>query len=215
MHVSIDPATLEPKDRHKLSIGTIVPRPIAWVTTQDDRGRVNLAPFSYFMGCHSYVPSLAVSIGSRKDGTPKDTRANIARSGELVVNTVSEELGARMNASAAPFPPEVGEVEALGLKTLPSEAVSPPRIAESPIQIECSVLHELELGEPPRVSVLFVARVLRWHVREDLLLPDYKVDQEKLHALGRMGGRYYSRTRDPFEMVIPGWREAMEEGREA
>lgn len=211
MHRSIDPAALEPADRHKLSIGTVVPRPIAWITSQDESGRVNLAPFSYFMGCHSYLPAIAVSIGSRKDGTPKDTRANIARSGELVVNVVSEALGETMNASAAAFPSELGEIEALGIDTLPSEVVGPPRVAASPIQIECGLMHSIDLGEAPRVSTLFIARVLRYHVREDLLLEGYKIDQAGIEAIGRMGGRSYTRARDPFDMIIPSWQDALPE----
>ena len=206
---SFDPARLEPAERHKLSIGTIVPRPIAWTTSLDAQGRVNLAPFSYFMGCHSYMPALAISIGSRGD-RPKDSRANIAASGEFVVNLVTADLVERMNVSAADFPPEVSELELLGLATLPSEAVGPPRIAESPVQIECRVLHAIDLGEPPRLSTLFVAQVLRWHVREDLV-HDFKVDQAGLEAVARMGGPFYCRADDPFALSIPDWRAILPE----
>jgi len=208
MHTSINPAELTPAARHKLTIGTIVPRPIAWTTSVDTEGRVNLAPFSYFMGCHSYVPALAVSIGSR-EGRPKDTRANIEATGEFVVNLVTEELAERMVATAADFPPGVDELEAAGLTPLPSALVRPPRVAESPIQIECRVLHTLHLGEPPRVSALFVGQIVMWHIREDLVDADYKVDQAAIHAIGRMGGPMYARTRDPFMLQIPDWRTVL------
>lgn len=212
-HVAVDPATIGPAERHKLTIGTIVPRPIAWVTSLDGAGRVNLAPFSYFMGCHSYLPALAISIGSR-EGRPKDSRANIEATGELVVNLVNEALAERMNATAADFPPEVSELDVVGLTALPSTHVRPPRIAESPVSIECRVLHTLHLGEPPRVSALFVAQILMWHIREDLLSADYKVDQAGLQAIARMGGPLYCRARDPFVMRIPDWRDVLaEEGR--
>jgi len=208
MHIAINPADLEPAQRHKLTIGTIVPRPIAWTTSVDGDGNVNLAPFSYFMGCHSYVPALAVSIGSR-DGRAKDSRANIEASGELVVNLVTEDLAERMNITAADFPPGVNELEVAGLTALPSAIVKPPRVAESPVNIECRVLHTLHLGEPPRESALFVAQVVMWHIRDDLVDADYRVDQAALHAIARMGGPAYARTRDPFVMHIPDWREVL------
>lgn len=209
-HQAIDPNTLGPAERHKMTIGTIVPRPIAWVTSVDESGRVNLAPFSYFMGCHSYVPAIAVSVGSR-DGLPKDTRANISAVGELVVNTVTDELVASMNVTAAAFPPGVDELAVAGLTPVASHVVSPPRVAESPIQIECRVLRTFDLGEAPRTSTLFVAEVVMWHVRRDLLLDGYKVDQAAIHAVGRMGGTQYTHARDLFSLRIPDWRDMLPE----
>ncbi len=214
MHIAIDPAQIPPAACHKLTIGTIVPRPIAWTTSVDAEGRPNLAPFSYFMGCHSYVPALAVSIGSR-EGRPKDSRANIEAGGEFVVNLATEELIDKVVLSAADFPPGVSEIEVAGLTALPSTLVKPPRIAESPIHIECRVLHTLHLGEPPRVSALFVGQIVMWHIREDLVDADYKVDQAALHAISRMGGPLYVRARDPFALHIPDWRAAMEDKEQA
>lgn len=211
MHRALDPADLTPAERHKLTIGTIVPRPIAWTTSMSPDGRANLAPFSYFMGCHSYVPALAISIGSR-GGQPKDTRANIEATGELVVNMVTEDLAERMNLTAADFPPGIDELAVAGLTPLPSAVVRPPRIAESPIHIECRVMHTLHLGEPPRVSALFVARIVMWHIRADLVDAELKVDQAALGAIARMGGPMYSRTRDPFTMKIPDWRSVVPPG---
>lgn len=205
---SFDPARLSPEQCHKLSIGTIVPRPIAWTTSVDSQGRANLAPFSYFMGCHSYVPALAISVGSRGD-QPKDTRANIAASGEFVVNMVTAELVEACNISAAAFPPEFSEIEVLELETLPSEAVAPPRIAAAPVQIECRVLHAIDLGEAPRQSTLFVGQILRWHVRQDLVIGDSKVDQAALGAVGRMGGPYYAHARELFALSIPDWQAVL------
>lgn len=210
MHVALDPAALSHEACHKLSIGTVVPRPIAWTSTVNADGQVNLAPFSYFMACHSYVPALALSIGSR-GGQPKDSRANIGATGEFVVNLVDEQLLPAMNLSAADFPPDVDEAAVAGLELLPSVKVRPPRVAASPIQIECRVLHALDLGEAPRVSTLFVGQILMWHVREDLLGPDYKVDQAALQAVARMGGPYYTVARDPFALQIPDWRQVLPE----
>jgi flavin reductase (DIM6/NTAB) family NADH-FMN oxidoreductase RutF len=205
MHRAIDPAALSPTERHKLTIGTIVPRPIAWTTSVSPAGAVNLAPFSYFMGCHSYVPALAVSIGSR-GGEPKDTRANIAATGEFVVNMVTEDLAAQMNVTAAAFPAGVSELEAAGLTAAPSVRVAPPRVAESPVQLECRVLHAIDLGEPPLESTLFVAQIVMWHIREELVDSEFRVDQAALHPVARMGGPLYTRVHDIFRMDIPDWR---------
>lgn len=209
MHVAIDPEKLEPPERHRMTIGSIVPRPIAWTTTVDAAGRVNLAPFSYFMGCHSYVPALALSIGSRADGatlTPKDTSANIRATSSFVVNMVSADLVERMNVSAAAFPTGIDESMMAGLTTVPSIKVPAPRIAQSPLSMECRLLHALTLGDAPRESTLYIGRIVMWHVREDLVSPDYKIDQAGLRAVGRMGGRTYTHAEDLFELVIPDWR---------
>lgn len=208
MHIAIDPTAISPAECHKLTIGSIVPRPIAWTTSVDEEGRVNLAPFSYFMACHSYVPALAVSIGSRA-GKPKDTRANILATGEFVVNIATEDLVDSVNVSAAEFPHEISEVDVLGLETLASTIVKPPRVAASPIHLECVVMHEVTLGEDPRVSTLFVARIVQWHVREDLMDDAYRIDQAKLGALARMGGPFYTVAHDPFARHIPAWESVV------
>ena len=205
-HVTVDPARLAPEERHKLTIGTVVPRPIAWITTARPDGHVNLAPFSFFMACHSYLPAIAVSIGSRGD-RPKDSRANIEATGEFVVNVVSIDLVERVNVTAADFPPDVDELAMVGLTPLPSVVVSPPRVAESPIHLECRVLHTLMLGSPPRASALFVAQVVMWHIRDDLLQPGYRVDQAGIESVARMGGTFYTRAGEPFSLRIPDWRD--------
>lgn len=204
MHIAIDPTALDPTETHKLTIGTIVPRPIAWTTSVDGDGRVNLAPFSYFMACHSYLPAVAVSIGSRA-GKPKDTRANILATGEFVVNIATAALVDAVNVSAADFPHDISELDVLGLETMPSVKVRPPRVAASPIHIECVVLHALTLGDEPRASTLFVGRIVQWHIRSDLLDDGYRVDQAKIEALARMGGPFYTVARDPFGRQIPPW----------
>lgn len=209
-HKAFDPAKLEPAARHKLTIGTIVPRPIAWISSVNAAGAVNLAPFSYFMGCHSYLPAIAVSIGSR-GGEPKDSRANIEAAGEFVVNVVTDELAERMNMTAADFPPDISELAVAGLTPVPSVYVKAPRVAESPIHLECKVLHTLHLGEAPRVSALFVAQVVMWHIREDLVDEGYRVDQAAIHPIARMGGPFYVHGRDPFRMDIPDWHALVEE----
>ena len=208
MHLPFDPATLSPEACHKLTIGTVVPRPIAWTSSVDEEGRVNLAPFSYFMACHSYVPALALSIGSRA-GRPKDSRANIAATGEFVVNIVNPALLPAMNVTAADFPPDVSEADVAGVAMVPSVKVRPPRVADAPIQIECRVIQAIDLGEAPRVSTLFIGQILMWHIREDLLGQDHKVDQAGIQAVARMGGPFYTVAREPFALQIPDWRQLL------
>ncbi len=210
----MDPDTLDDAARHKMTIGTILPRPIAWTTTQNQAGVVNVAPFSYFMGCHSYLPALALSVGSRRDvpGMPKDTAANILSTGEFVVNLVDEALAEAMNQSAAAFPPDVGEAEAVGIELAPSVKVDVARVAASPISIECRLLHSLTLGEAPLASTLIVGRIVMWHVRADLLDPAYRIDQAAVQPIARMGGPNYVHARDPWTMAIPDWRDVVDRG---
>jgi len=211
MHIAFDPAALDPAATHKLTIGTVVPRPIAWTTSVDPAGNVNLAPFSYFMACHSYLPAVAISIGSRA-GRPKDTRANILATGQFVVNLATADLVDAVNVSAAEFPPDVSEIDVLGLATLPSVKVRPPRIAASPVHLECEVLHSLTLGDEPRASTLFVGRIVQWHIRSDLVDGALHVDQARLDTLARMGGPFYTVARDPFARHIPDWRTVADGG---
>jgi flavin reductase (DIM6/NTAB) family NADH-FMN oxidoreductase RutF len=205
MQRAIDPAELDLAARHRLTIGTVVPRPIAWITSTGPGGGVNVAPFSYFMGCHSYLPAIAVSIGSRA-GQPKDTRANIRSRGEFVVNMVTRPLAERMNVTAAAFPPDISEADVAGLGTAPSVKVAPPRLAESPVAWECRVLHALDLGEDPVMSTLFVAQIVMFHVDDALLDADLKVDPHRLDAIARLGGPFYTTMGEIFRMDIPDWQ---------
>jgi flavin reductase (DIM6/NTAB) family NADH-FMN oxidoreductase RutF len=213
-HLPVDPAELSLAERHRLTIGSILPRPIAWTTSLSPRGVLNLAPFSYFMGVHSYTPALAISVGSR-DGQPKDTWANVAASGEFVVNVVNEEVAERMNLTSAAYPADIDELEMAGLTAVPSLVVKPPRVGEAPISMECRLLHVLPIGEPPLQSGLIVGQIVMWHIRPDLLRDGKKIDGVALRAIGRMGGSTYTRTRDQFDMVIPDWRATLPRGPDA
>ncbi|MFZ1941019.1 MAG: flavin reductase family protein [Terracidiphilus sp.] len=199
----IDPAQLEYNDIYKLMVGIIVPRPIAFVSTIDAAGVLNLAPFSYFTACGSNPPvvcfSTAVRAGARSH---KDTLRNVEATGEFVVNVVSEEFAAQMNATAAEVPPEVDEFVLSGLTPLASDLVKPPRVAESKVQMECRLYQIVTVSEKPGGGILVLGEVLRFHVLESLL-DGYKIDPDKLNAIGRMGGPTYVRTHDRFEMQRP------------
>lgn len=195
-----DFATLPGRDRYKLLVSTVVPRPVAWVVSQDPEGRLNAAPFSFFNVFGEEPPVLVIGIGGRPPGGAKDTAANIRSTGEFVVNLVSEETAPAMNVTAIEFGPEVDELAEAGLATLPSEKVKPPRIAGSPVSFECERLQLLDLHAD---RVLVLGRILAMHVRDDAVLDAAKcyIDTPRLGLVGRMHGRgWYARTTDRFEM---------------
>jgi flavin reductase (DIM6/NTAB) family NADH-FMN oxidoreductase RutF len=201
--LALDPAQIAFKDIYKLMIGMVVPRPIAFVSTIDAAGIRNLAPFSYFTACSSNPPMVCFSTTIRSGPRPyKDTLENVKATGEFVVNIVSEEFAEQMNLTSAEVPPEVDEFDLSGLTPVASELVRPPRVAESKAQMECRLHQIVEVSDKPGGGFLILGEVLRFHVLEQLL-DGYKIDPEKLKAIGRMGGPTYVRTRDRFDMLRP------------
>ena len=195
---ALDPSQIEPNDIYKLMIGMIVPRPIAFVSTVDAAGVRNLAPFSYFTACGSNPPVVCFSTSVGSGLRPhKDTLENIKAIREFVVNIVSEEFAAQMNATSITVPPEVDEFELSGLTPLASDLVKPPRVAESKAQMECRLFQIVPVSDRPGGGILVLGEVLRFHVLESLL-DGYRIDPDKLNAIGRMGGPNYVRTRDRF-----------------
>jgi len=190
------------RQAYKLLAGVVTPRPIAWVTTLDEAGRVNAAPFSFFNVFGTHPPMLAFAPGDKAPGVPKDTARNIRRSGEFVVNLVDEDSAEAMNATSADLDYGVSEVEALGLETLPSVVVAPPRLAISPAALECREWSTLEVGS----NRLVVGIVERLHVRDGIVDPaTFLVDPETYAPVGRMEAPAgYCRTRDRFVMERPG-----------
>lgn len=200
---TLDPSQIAPNDIYKLMIGIIVPRPIAFVSTINLVGIRNLAPFSYFTACSSNPPVVCFCTSVRTGPRPhKDTLLNVEATGEFVVNIVSEEFAAQMNLTSADVPPETDEFELSGLTPLASDLVRPPRVAESKAQMECRLQQIVRVSDQPGGGILVLGEVLRIHVL-DSLLDGYKIDPDKLNAIGRMGGPAYTRTRDRFEMQRP------------
>ncbi len=204
---------ISPENCYKLLVSTVVPRPIAWVVTLDLAGRLNAAPFSFFNAVSQDPPVVVIGIGGRGPGRSKDTAVNIRNHPEFVVNLVNEERAEAMNVTAIDWGPEVRELEEAGLSTLPSVKVKPPRIAASPVAMECVKHATVELGTDR--SVVF-GRVLAMHVRDDAVLDAVKchIDTPKLDLIGRMHGRgWYARTRDRFEMpriAVSEWESRLE-----
>jgi flavin reductase (DIM6/NTAB) family NADH-FMN oxidoreductase RutF len=198
----VDPAERNARDIYQLMVGAIVPRPIAFVSTIDAGGIRNLAPFSFFTAISANPPVICFSPMVRPNGSRKDTLRNIEAVKEFVVNVVSEEFAEKMNICSADFPPEVDEFAMSGLTPVASDLVKPPRVKESHFSMECRLIQIVEVSPKPLGGSLVLGEVLRFHI-DDAIFDDYKIDPDKLHAIGRMGGPTYTRTTDRFEMVRP------------
>src|SRR5262245_46350144 len=195
--MKFDFSSLTEDMRYKLMLATVLPRPIAWVTSQDRNGIVNAAPFSFFNAFGTEPPTLAIGVGRNSPTQPKDTALNIRATEEFVVNLVPFSAAEKMRASSMPFPHDVSEVSTVGLQTVPSEQVAPPRIAESPVSFECIFTQEIRLGG----FSLILGRIVMLHVRDEAVLDADRlhIDAANMDLIGRMEGAQYARTRDKFE----------------
>lgn len=200
----IDPAALPWNDAYKLMVGSIVPRPIAWVSTVSAAGVRNLAPFSFFTAVAAEPMTVCFSPMRRgSDGARKDTLVNIEETGEFVVNIVSEALVAAMNETSAEFPPAVDEFVAAGLTAVPSETVAPPRVAESLVAFECRLLQVVSVGEArPGAGALVLGTVGRMYVA-DHVMDQGRIRPDVLQPVGRMAGSDYVRCTDRFSLPRP------------
>ena len=199
----LDTREISSRDAYRLLIGSVVPRPIGWVSTVsiDDVG--NLAPFSFYMAATGNPPTVVLST-SMREGDPKDTLRNVMEVPEFVLNVVSEDVGEAMNATSEEFPSDIDELIAAGLTPVPSSRVRPVRVAESPINMECKLVQLVPVGDPTTGSTLIIGEVLAWHVRDELFDAErMRIRLDQLRAVGRMAGDGYTRTRDQFEMIRP------------
>lgn len=190
---------LAPQDCYKLVVSSVVPRPIAWVVSQDEAGNVNAAPYSFFNAFSDNPVVVGFGAGPRPEGALKDTADNIRKTGEFVVNLVPESAVHGMNVTAVDFPPGVDELAEAGLTKAPSSKVKPPRIAESPVALECVTFQLVPAGR----HTIVLGRVVAVHIKDDCVLDAAKcyVDTPKLGLVGRMHGRgWYTRTTDRFEV---------------
>lgn len=201
-HVHFDLATLTARDRYKLLIGTVIPRPIAFVTTVNEHGRANAAPFSFFNCLSADPPIVAIGVENNDDMSFKDTGWNIRVTEQFTVNIVDNALLEAMNVCAIPFPPDIDELKLAGLTAVAGTHVRCPRIAEAPAALECRRYVTFEVG---RSREIIMGEVLGMFIRADTVDPDTKhVDQRKMDAIGRLGGHGYARTRDQFDLrTIP------------
>lgn len=190
---------MEHPDIYKILSGVVVPRPIAWVSTFGPNGVPNVAPFSFFQPITPSPPHISFSAGSR-GGEKKDTERNIEETGEFVVNIVNGDIARRMAISALDFTPEQDEFEATGLTIEPSEAVSAPRVAEAPASLECQMRQMIPIGDERYGATLIIGEVVRFHVRDDLVLEQGRIDFKTLDAVGRLAGDWYCSTSEQYEL---------------
>ncbi len=194
--MQIDPATHSAADNYKLLTNLVVPRPIAWVTSQNQKGIVNLAPFSFFNAVGSDPLYVIVSIGQNDAGRSKDTANNIQANGEFVVNLVTEDLFHAMNISAADFPAGESELEAAHLHTAPSVCIRTPRVAEAQASLECKLFSAQPIG----ANTLFIGEVVMFHVADHLM--GARLHINNFAPIGRLGSpSVYCRTTDRFDVA--------------
>jgi len=198
-------ADLEPKQRHAWLTPLIAPRPIAFVSTLSAAGIGNLSPFSFFVMGGQNPQSIAFCPVADRDGNPKDTLRNVLETGEFVVNVVSYEMAERANATSAPYPPDVDEFDAVGLTRAPSTVVKPPRVAESPAQLECRVFQTVQHGSGPQHSTWVIGEVLVLHVNDAVIGEDGLPDTALVHPAARMGRQEWAHvnSENMFILVRP------------
>ena len=197
--MKIDPIHLDRRETHRLILDVVQPRPIAFVSTIGEDGVFNLAPFSCFAPISMKPALICVEVTRRRGGQKKDTLKNIEFSKDFVVNVVTEALAEPMNQSAAEYPSHVDEFKEVGLTPAQSDLVKSPRVAESPVNMECKLVQILEFGEFPTISNLIIAEVVRVHIKDELVV-DGRVKTAHLKAIGKLGEELYCRTTDTFEM---------------
>lgn len=190
--MDLDFATLDARTRYFVMTQTIVPRPIAWVLSENENGSFNLAPFSYFNGIGSDPALFMISVGLKKDGSPKDTRANILTRKHFVVHASHREVLEPMNASSGAYDAEVSEVSELGLQTVPFDGFELPRLADARVAMGCTLYQNVELGK----QALIIGEIHRVWIDDAVASRDERgritVDPVKLDPLGRLGGSLYT-----------------------
>ena len=192
---SFDPETLETRDLHKLLLSAVAPRPIAFASTIDSKGNVNLSPFSYFNVFSSNPPILIFSPSRRvRDNTTKHTLQNADETREVVINMVDYSIVEQMSKSSNDYAKGVNEFTKTGLTEVSSLKVKPPRVLESPVSFECVVDNIISLGEKGGAGQLVIAKVVHIHVNSKLLDSNDNIDPIKLDLVARLGGDWYSRV---------------------
>ena len=202
---TIDPKAVSTAALHGYMLGAVTPRPIAFASTIDPSGNVNLSPFSFFNVFSANPPIMIFSPARRgRDNTTKHTYENVLQVKQVVINIVNYDIVQQMSLSSTEYGKGVNEFEKAGLTPLASQTIKPPRVAESPVQFECRVNEVISLGTEGGAGNLVICEVLKMHINEAVLDPDGKIDPVKLDAVSRMGGNWYGRAKQGmFEVPKP------------
>lgn len=201
--MELDPQTLGTRDMYEWMIATIIPRPIAWVSTISPDGITNLAPFSFFQGVCARPPTLLFCPANDRRGEPKDTLRNIRETGEFVVNLVSSTQVDSMNETSATLPHGESEFTRFGVVEAPSLRVRPPRVAGSSVSFECQLDRIIPVGEGPVAGHVVLGRIVQFRVVDSVLGPDGKPDPERLGLVGRLGRDEYMGLGPRFRLRRP------------
>ena len=202
--LTLDPKELPQPKLHGYLLGAVVPRPIAFASTVDADGHVNLSPFSFFNVFSSNPPILVFSPSRRgRDNTTKHTLDNVKQVPEVVINIVNYEMVQQTSLASCEYPRGVNEFVKAGFTAMPSDLVKPPRVGESPVALECRVNQIIELGTGGGAGNLVVCEVLRLHIKEELLDEQGRIDPQKLDAVARMGQDYYCRAHGDAIFTVP------------
>jgi len=203
--ISISPKDISTGRLHGYLLGAVSPRPIAFASTVDENGNVNLAPFSFFNVFSANPPILIFSPARRgRDNTTKHTFENVLKVKEVVINIVNFNMVQQMSLASTEYPKGVSEFIKSGLTPIASEIVKPPRVLESPVQFECKVNEVIILGKEGGAGNLVICEVLRIHIKEEILDENGIIDQHKIDTIARMGGNWYSRSNmGMFEVPKP------------
>jgi len=201
--MELDPDQLNTRTMYEWMIHSILPRPIAWVSTVSASGIANLAPFSFFQGVCARPPTLMFCPVNHRDGSPKDTLRNIEATGEFVVNTVSAADAESMNATSAMLGFEESEFERFGIAAAPSMVVRPPRVGSASVAFECRLDRIIRVSEGPAGGNIVLGRIVRMYVADTVIGAGGYPDPDRLDLVGRMGGTDYLRTRDRFSIDRP------------
>ena len=203
---SFDFNSIKPKDVYGWMVNLIAPRPIAFVSTLNIDGGLNLAPFSFFTGVSSSPPCLVFAVTKKSDGSKKDTLVNIERTGEFVVQTIHEAIASEANETSIELPYGQSEITSTGLNTIPSQWIKTPRIAEALAHMECKLEKLVDIGAGGMgSSTLVIGRILGCHVSHSILLPDQNsIDYKKFNLVSRLGGPYWQKGGEPYFLPRPG-----------
>jgi flavin reductase (DIM6/NTAB) family NADH-FMN oxidoreductase RutF len=201
--MQIDPRHTSQKNVYKILTGTVIPRPIGWISSVSKDGIPNLAPFSFFNAVGEDPPHVMFST-VRSGNTNKDTLNNVLETGQFVVNMATEDLVDVMNATSVNLPPDGNEFDYAGLTAEPSVLVKPPRVKESPVSFECELVHHYSLeGHTDGGATIMIGRIVMFHVDDSVLLDDYKINQEVYRPIARLAGVNYAKLGEIFSIKRP------------